>query len=339
MEDRLSLKIITEPKSIDPKVWNNFIYNHPNGNIFQSHAMYNFFMSIDNYFPVVLAAFDGKDNLKGILLAATIKESDGIKGSLSKRCIVWSGPLVLDDSNTVLNLLLNTLNKFVGKKTIYTEIRNNFDNKNFTEKFISNGYRYVDHLNFIVSISTVEENKKKLSSSKRRQINKSLKNGAKIIMAENLEQVQGFYELLSNLYSIKVKKPLPSFNFFKQFYLCNNLGKYFLILYEDNIVGGIMCPIYKDTIYEWYICGEDEKYKEIYPSVLATWAPIDYAANNGLEYLDFMGAGKPDEDYGVRKFKSQFGGELVNYGRFLKINKPVLYRLGKAGLKLYNKFK
>ena len=42
-----------------------------------------------------------------------------------------------------------------------------------------------------------------------------------------------------------------------------------------------------------------------------------------------MGAGKPDEGYGVREFKSKFGGELLEHGRFLYICKPSLYRLGK----------
>ena len=67
---------------------------------------------------------------------------------------------------------------------------------------------------------------------------------------------------------------------------------------------------------------------------MATWAAIEYGARNGLSYFDFMGAGSPDSDYGVREFKSKFGGKLVNYGRFLRINHPVLYQIGKIGLKL-----
>jgi len=51
-----------------------------------------------------------------------------------------------------------------------------------------------------------------------------------------------------------------------------------------------------------------------------------------------MGAGKPDEDYGVREFKSKFGGELVNYGRFIRINNPFYYKLGELGLKILYKF-
>lgn len=68
----------------------------------------------------------------------------------------------------------------------------------------------------------------------------------------------------------------------------------------------------------------------MYPSVLATWAGIEYAAKNGFEYFDFMGAGKPDESYGVREFKSKFGGELVSYGRFLYVYKPLVYKLAKC---------
>jgi lipid II:glycine glycyltransferase (peptidoglycan interpeptide bridge formation enzyme) len=42
-----------------------------------------------------------------------------------------------------------------------------------------------------------------------------------------------------------------------------------------------------------------------------------------------MGAGKPGDGYGVREFKSEFGGELVEHGRFLYVCKPQLYVLGK----------
>ncbi|MCH7973680.1 MAG: hypothetical protein IH949_07305 [Bacteroidetes bacterium] len=56
--------------------------------------------------------------------------------------------------------------------------------------------------------------------------------------------------------------------------------------------------------------------------------------NNNLKYFDFMGAGKPTDTYGVREFKSKFGGELVNYGRFVNINNPFLFKVGKIGLHL-----
>ena len=52
-----------------------------------------------------------------------------------------------------------------------------------------------------------------------------------------------------------------------------------------------------------------------------------------------MGAGKPDEQYSVRDFKAEFGGEMVEHGRFLCINKPLLYQIGKAGLAILKRCK
>jgi len=52
-----------------------------------------------------------------------------------------------------------------------------------------------------------------------------------------------------------------------------------------------------------------------------------------------IGAGSADSDYGVREFKSKFGGELVQYGRFLRVNNKLLYNIGKFGLKILQKSK
>lgn len=46
-----------------------------------------------------------------------------------------------------------------------------------------------------------------------------------------------------------------------------------------------------------------------------------------------MGAGEPGVPYGVRDFKAEFGGQLVEHGRFIHICKPMLYRIGKLGVK------
>ena len=134
--------------------------------------------------------------------------------------------------------------------------------------------------------------------------------------------------ILNNIFVSQQKRTKTIFRIF-----------YFLIKYQNDIVGGIMCPIYKETIYEWFVCGKDGEIKNIYPSVLATWAPIEYAAQNGLEYFDFLGAGKPDDDYGVREFKSKFGGKEISFGRYLRVNNKLLYHVGKTGLNLMKMLK
>jgi len=111
-------------------------------------------------------------------------------------------------------------------------------------------------------------------------------------------------------------------------------GKIFVIKYKGEVVGGIVCPITPGkTLYEMYICGKDKELKDkgVYPSVLATWAGIEYAIENGIPKFDFMGMGIPGRQYGVRDFKMRFGGEVVNYGRWTKINNPLLYHVAEFG--------
>ena len=146
-----------------------------------------------------------------------------------------------------------------------------------------------------------------------------------------------FYVILKNLYQAKIKKPLPEWHFFKSFYENEEIGKFFLVQLEGKIIGGIMSPIFNGVIYEWYIAGRDREFNNVYPSVLATWAAIKYATDNNLKYFDFMGAGKPDDNYGVREFKSKFGGELVNFGRHSHVHSPTRLQFGKLVYRFYRR--
>lgn len=313
--------------------WDKFVMDHANGNFYQSPAAYEFFRSVNGYEPVLIAAAD-ENEINGILSVVIIKEP-GIKGYFSRRCIVWGGP-IYNDIGTAESLI-KRLNVEIGEKTIYTEFRNLFDLKDISASLSQLNFNYIDWLNNVVTIVDNETNMKILNESKRRQLKKSIKAGASIEIAKSLDEVAQFYLLLKELYKLKIKKPLPGFAFFKLFLESSHLGKIFIIKYKDKIIGGSICPVFKDKIYEWYVCGVDRKYKDVYPSLLATWAPIQYAAENRLKYFDFMGAGSPTDDYGVREFKTQFGGVEVRYGRYLKINTPLLYKLGKLVLNIKKK--
>ena len=310
-----------------------FVQNHEYGNVFQTGRMMKFWNTLqDHESSAVIHRENG--HIKGLLVYVIMQEK-GVKGFLSKRCIVWGGPLVERNDKEILEKIIREFDETVSGKVIYTEFRNFFDVSVYKSQFEKHGYQYQPHLNYIVPVQKIKNGHTRISSSKKRQIKKSIKNGAKIIKPSSIEEIKSFYDILSDLYRRKVKKPLPSFDFFESFYHAKELGKYFLIEYREKIVGGILCPVFRDTIYEWYVGGEDGKHPHVYPSILATWAPIEYAMENNLEYFDFMGAGRPDDDYGVREFKSKFGGDLVEYGRFLKVHRPLMYGLGKTGVKVW----
>jgi len=180
---------------------------------------------------------------------------------------------------------------------------------------------------------------KNMSASKLRQIKKSIKSGAEIVIADSEKQIEDFYMILKDLYTVKVKTPLFPKEYFMVFFK-QKIGIYLLVQYQEEIIAGIMCPILENkVIYEMFVAGKDRVHKDIYPSILATYAAMKYASEHNIKRFDFMGAGKPDEAYGVREFKAKFGGELVEHGRFLCVLHPLLYQIGKIGVKILKKIR
>lgn len=96
----------------------------------------------------------------------------------------------------------------------------------------------------------------------------------------------------------------------------------------------VLC--YKELIYDWF-AGADEKYLRYRPNDILPWEVMKWGSLNGYKVFDFGGAGIPNVPYGVRDYKLKFGGELVNFGRFENIHKPILMKIGKFGLRVYKK--
>ena len=176
-----------------------------------------------------------------------------------------------------------------------------------------------------------------MESSRRRFVKSSLQQGAVIVANPTKEDVKGFYTVLQDLYRKRIKKPLFPLSFFLKL-LDTTFSKYILVEYQQEIIGGMLCVFDEDSVYEWFVCGKDGCFPKIYPSTLATWAAIRFAAEHGFKRFDMMGAGAPgDGGYGVREFKAKFGGELVEYGRFVYVCSKPLYNIGKAAVSIMKK--
>ena len=271
--------------------------------------------------------------LKGVVVGFVTVEQSRWRQFFTRRAVINGGPLLAEDISTeALRLLLQRLREEVSKEAIYIEMRNFNDYSRWKDRFEACGFAYQPHLNFHLDCSEEAVIQRNMHESRRRQVRKGLASGAVIEEAKTEQEVRDFYRILEQLYRRKVKTPLFSLEFFLAFFR-QEWGKYLLVKYEGKVIGGMMCPILEDrAIYEWYVCGLDKLYREQHPSVLATYAAMQYAAEHGLPRFDFMGAGKPGEDYGVRAFKAQMGGQLVEHGRFLLIAKPLLYRIGVLGV-------
>ncbi|MFK5856655.1 MAG: peptidoglycan bridge formation glycyltransferase FemA/FemB family protein [Bacteroidota bacterium] len=320
--------------------WEKLLLTHTNNTVFQSPIMYDFYKKVQNFDPFFFLVHDDtNEECLGVLLAVLIKEGKGIKGYLSSRIVVYGGPIIIEEienRNEILNLLLKKLVEKTVHRSMFIQFRNFFEwSKSEKQIFSNNGFFFRERLNLLVKTTDKDTALSNLSSSKRRQIRKGLSEGVHITEPQNEEEVHSFYKLLQELYKNKVRKPLPTWSFFKEFYSFSNkgeLGIIRLIKFKNIIIGGLLSPITPEkAIYEWYVVGLNKEFKKQYPSILATWAPIEYAINNNLQHFDFMGLGKPKDDYGVRDFKMKFGKNTVNYGRFGRRNNKLLYAIVEIG--------
>lgn len=322
--------------------WNRFITEHPNGNVFQTPVMVSFFEKVKNYTPALTIVADENGEVLGVMVGAIQMEGKGIMGMLSSRCIVWGGPIVLDNRIDILEKLLSDFVSMVKSKTIYIQFRNLFDTNPLKEILELHGFKYEEHLNFINTLDAPDAFVKRFNKTKQYQVKKGLETDALICNPSDEKDIDDFYDLLYDLYINKVKKPLSDKSFFLNAfsYLTPQNAAFIKLIKVDNkVAGGILCFKDQRFVYDMYMVGMDKEYKKVSPTVLAIYAALKEGYDLSIPAFDFMGAGKPDEDYGVREFKGMFGGELVNFGRYEKITKPLLYKIGVLGVKIKGKLK
>jgi lipid II:glycine glycyltransferase (peptidoglycan interpeptide bridge formation enzyme) len=315
--------------------WEQFLAENSFANPFQSPGFYDYFNIVPTYSARVYAVEDHSEILA--LCVVTIQKQDnGIIGYLSRRGIVYAGPLLVnsDKGKEAFALLLSGMKADLSGKAIYCETYNFFDYSGFRSIFEEKGWEYEPHLNVQMNIAgkSTEAVLGMMKYNRRREITLSLKEGAGVREAANIDEVKKLYNLLVDLYNERVKLPLPSYTFFKEIFL-SSVGKVFVVHHNNEIIGGSFCIFLPGhSIYTYYYCGLRSYQKNIFPSHLAVYGAIEYAATHGMNKVDLMGAGKPDKEYGVREFKVRFGGDLLEQGRFLKVLSPVFFVIGKAGL-------
>ena len=335
---------------INPLAWQKLVDESSYATWFQTQEAYLFYAANKQEMTPFACGIEREGELRAVCVGYVTKERSRVKQFYTRRAIIIGGPLIADNANEedIARLLyaIQQPCRLIAQSPyrptwrnlpIYIETRNFHDYSKWKNVFEACGFDYQPHLNFHVDTTSVELIESNLGKNRKRDIKTSIRDGATIIEQPTIEQVREYYVLLKQLYTTKIKTPLFSLSFFEQLYAQPN-GRFILVELNGEIIGGTVCvELPGKCLYEWFVCGRDGEWKSIFPSSLATYAGIRYAAEHGCKRFDMMGAGKPDEAYGVRDFKARFGGEQVEHGRFLCVRKPLLYWLGKLGVKLLKK--
>ena len=326
-------------QDVDIEKWNHILRCSTFSSPFQTPDFYHLFNSIESFSADVFAL--EVDSFYQLLIVVTVQKEKGLKGFFSKRGIVYGGPLISDYDSPSYILLLNYITNYYKSKLIYLEIRNFFNYTIFENNLKNQNWLILSYQNITLSLhnTNLVDVIAKMKYNRRRQIKISLEKKATYKECENEYEVCNLYKILKDLYKTRVKVPLPSIEFFISLWR-SKVGKVFVVIHNENIIGGSFCCLLQgQAIYTMYYCGLREYDKKIFPTHLAVLAVIEYSIKNGIKYLDFMGAGLKGEEYGVRKYKQEFGGMLNDFGRYRKILQPFWFNVGKKGLTLLKKIR
>lgn len=330
--------VISNCRNIDQVEWDALIQASTTATWFQTREAFGFFDSL-SFMEAFVVAVESDGVLKGLTVGYIQKDGGKLKKFFSRRAIITGGPLLaVNITEEELKALLNALKNILKRKAIYIETRNFNDYSRWRKVFEECGFAYEPHYDIHVDTSAMDVVNDNMGKSRKRDIRVSFRDGATLVAHPTVEQVREYYVILEDLYKNKVKTPLFPLAFFEAMLQLPS-SAFLLVEYGGKIIGGTVCVgLLGKALYELYACGKDGEIKNVFPSEVATFAGLQYAAENGYPCFDMMGAGKPDDGgYGVRDFKLKFGGDLVEYGRYIYVSRKILFQIGKLGVKIMKK--
>lgn len=294
----------------------------PGKTIFHSTELFHVFEMTRGYEPVLIVAFIGYRPVAKLL--GVIRKSVRLfPPAIIRRCEVYGTGEYFDEELNKEDLfgeMLEHLTNEALRRSFLIEFRN-LENPLFGYKvFRKNKYFAINWLRVHNSLHS-KPPYERLSLSRRRQINKALRNGAIMEVADNEEDIREFSLMLKKAYSSQVRKHFPDIDFFRLLAWQSpekEIAKVFLVKYKDKIIGGSICLFSDSNAYLWFSGGMRKTYAFLYPGILAVWAPLTYAYEKGYQHLEFMDAGLPFKKHGYRDFILRFGGKQSSTRRWFR---------------------
>ncbi len=312
---------------IDRQKWSSFVEGHPQGNFFHTPDYVDLHREVKGYTPYVVAAFDSREQLVGLLVAIRSSVYNGIGRYVTSRAIVVGGPLIDDQHPEVAEMLLNCYCKTMKYRAIYTQFRNQFDTSKWQVAFQHVNARFEEHLDILIELQKSEETLwQEMHPKRRNKIRQAQKQQVEVRELITTEEREQSWHILRNVYR-REKLPLAKKVFFDHAFdtlIPKGYLKVYGAFHHQQLIGTRYVLSYKTQIFDWY-AGSDQKFSSLRPNDLLPWEVFLRSKAEGFTRFDFGGAGKPNVPYGVRDYKLRFGGTLVNFGRYEIIHNNVIF--------------
>ena len=330
---------ITVVNILPEEDWRHFVEEHSQSNIFHTPEMFQVFARSKNHQPTLWAVVDDDSGVLALLLPIQHTLVNRLH-RLTTRAVAHGSILYAPGlkGREALALLLRTYAHEMNGKLLYTELRNLSDLEEVQPILREHGFIYQDHLNYLIDLRRPPEAiLQSIGHSTRKRVRQAIRRGEVAIEeATQPGQLSACYDLLCKTYQA-ARVPLADRSLFEAAF--DVLHSKAMVRITLARVGPIPVAtsielLYKNLIYGWY-GGMDRAFSSYHANEFLTWHILQWGAENGYCLYDFGGAGRPDEEYGVRDFKAKFGGKLVCFGRNTGIHAPHWLHLSTLGYRVY----
>lgn len=326
-----------DESEIDQSQWEKYVFNHSNGNIFQTPAFYNIHKNTPGFKPILLATLKNGE-IESLLVSVLFSEMTGLIGKLTKRSII-PGILFSNEENALR--LLKIYEKKFKDNAFYTRIISVKPDEKTGTLFYGQGYKLNERLNYFIKLDRSEEEIwKSINNTRRRQIGRGYKRGINVKISFKIDNLDHVYNLIKSIYENK-GLPIQNFEYFinANKYLSENKNIiYFLAYHENHLIGCRIILLYKETVYDWF-AGDNLKYRDKYTNDVLIWEVLRWGSQNGYKVFNFGGAGEQGKEYGVREFKKKFGGDMVVEATYIKIHNKLRFLVLSKLSSIYKFFK
>lgn len=308
--------------------WDSYVFHHEKGTVFQTTRYLVCFSRQNNSEYFGFAAVDGEDII-GLVAGVIMYNFFFPINCLTRRAVIEGGPIAND--RCIEKKLIEAVTEYTRKRAIYTQYRNLWGLEEVRTAFEKLGYHYEPHLDILHDLTIEKEDIiKNISKNKRGNVHKSLNKGVLFREAEETEWDECI-DLILGTYK-RVGLPCQSRAYFlNAFKTMSDYVRVFVADLDGAIIGTRVELCYKDLVYDWY-AGADDQYKNYYPNDVLPYSILLWGKDNNYRSFDFGGAGRPDIPYGVRDHKMKFGGQLVEFGRFERINHKLVYTIASKAI-------
>lgn len=288
------------------------------GSFFHSKAFYDLARRTPRHRPMMVTVERGDGTVVAQMLALIRYHGSWVPPFLFPHCRIVGEGLYADPSqrDQLFKLMLTRLTRRLGRLMLYMEV-SHLSHKMFAfDTFRQLQFFPVRWQNIHNSLHSKPPEERLSAAMKCKVKALEKRNLVTSEVADNADFKQ-FMRLLRRYNKLKVKRFMPSDEFFSQLSALPNAH-----LYLTRHAGkAVACALVVDSggqAYLWYMASLRKSYVRLHPDTAVLWHVITDANRRGMAHVRFLDVGLPWRPNAFRDFILSFGGKPVGAYRWFR---------------------